>query len=73
MNEIFETTTINASARIQKNDDGTYFYEVVLGFLPIGDFMRFDSVKFVSAKDATADLFFSFGKVVNKLMNEYEP
>lgn len=73
MSDVLEKTTINATARIQKDNDGKFNYEVVVGFLPIDDVVRFDSKKYNNIISCVSDMIISFPKDVAKLIKEYEP
>lgn len=73
MNDIFEKTVINITARVQKQQDGTYQHEIVVGFLPMDDVVRYDSKKFYEAKDCAMDMFINLHKNIKKLICDYEP
>lgn len=72
-NEVFERTTINATSRILRHDDGTFSYEVVLGILPMDDQVRWESRKFKSSSQCVMCMFSGFATNVKDIINEYEP
>lgn len=73
MSEVFERTSITATSRILKHDDNTFTYEVQVLFLPMDDYLRWDSKKYTSAKDCAVDMFKNYNKDVKKLIEIYDP
>ncbi len=66
-------TVINATARIQPQEDGTFKHELVIGFLPIDDIIRWESNKFSSVRQCVEDMLIGFHKNIKTLIGEYEP